>query len=135
MEKLPERDNFCFVCGKENPKGLKLQFKRENGKVYSNFSLDKYYQGYNNIIHGGVISMILDEAMAHLQSKEERFLTGRITVKFIKPLKAGEKVTVTAWIDKNRKRVKETKAVMKKENGETVAEAEAIMFVKRETAE
>ncbi|SNR86285.1 PaaI family thioesterase [Desulfurobacterium atlanticum] len=135
MEKLPERDNFCFVCGKKNPKGLKLEFKKENGKVYTTFFLDKYYQGYSNIIHGGVISMILDEAMAHLQTEEERFLTGKITVKFIKPLKVEEKVTVTAWIEKNRKRLKETRAVMKKENGETVAEAEAIMFVKRENTE
>ncbi|WP_456395991.1 PaaI family thioesterase [Desulfurobacterium sp.] len=128
---LPERDNFCFVCGKDNPKGMHLKFEKYHDRVESTFSLDKIYQGYNNIIHGGVISLILDEAMAYLQTKEERFLTGKITVKFHNPLMAGEKVRVKAWIKKERKRIKETAAIMEKLDGTKVAEAEAIMFIRR----
>ncbi len=135
MEKLPERDDFCFVCGKNNPKGLHLHFKREGEKVISVFILDKHYQGYNNIIHGGIISLILDEAMAHLQTKEERFLTGKITVKFFSSLKAGEKTRVTAWIENNRKKVKETVAQLSKEDGTIIAEAQALMFVVKEGEE
>ncbi|WP_456437726.1 PaaI family thioesterase [Desulfurobacterium sp.] len=129
---LPKRDNFCFVCGEENPKGMHLKFNRYSNRVESTFSLDKIYQGYDNIIHGGIISLILDEAMAYLQSKEERFLTGRITVRFHNPLLAGEEVKVKAWIKKDRKRIKETCAVMEKLDGTKIAEAEAIMFVRRE---
>ncbi|WP_457570216.1 PaaI family thioesterase [Desulfurobacterium sp.] len=129
---LPRRDNFCFVCGKDNPKGMHLKFEKYPDRVESVFSLDKIYQGYDNIIHGGIISLILDEAMAYLQTKEERFLTGKITVKFHNPLMAGEKVRVKAWIKKDRKRIKETAAIMEKSDGTKVAEAEAIMFVRRE---
>ncbi len=124
------RDNYCFVCGKENPKGMHLEFKREGGKVYSRFSLPEYYQGYNRVIHGGVISLILDEAMAHLQNLKERFLTGKLTVKFHAPLIAGQEVEVEAWIEEERKRFKVTKAVMRRrEDGALIAQAEAIMFV------
>jgi acyl-coenzyme A thioesterase PaaI-like protein len=126
------RDNYCFVCGKDNPKGMKLSFKRENGRVFSSFSLPPEYQGYNSVIHGGVIALILDEAMAHLQTLRERFLTGKLTVKFHKPLMAGEEAEVEAWIEEERKRFKITRAVMRKRSGEKVAEAEAIMFVIRE---
>ncbi|RUM44563.1 MAG: PaaI family thioesterase [Desulfurobacterium sp.] len=127
------RDNYCFVCGKENPKGMHLPFKREEGKVYSRFSLPKYYQGYDNVIHGGIISLILDEAMAHLQKLEERFLTGRITVKFHNPLYVGEEVEVRAEIAEERKRFKVTKAEMVRlSDGKKIAEAEALMFVVRE---
>ena len=72
-----KRDNFCFVCGEENPKGMHLKFQKCQDKVYARFSFEKYYQGYNNIVHGGVISLVLDEAMAYLQGREERFLTGK----------------------------------------------------------
>ncbi|WP_411376595.1 PaaI family thioesterase [Desulfurobacterium thermolithotrophum] len=128
------RDNYCFVCGKENPKGMHLSFHRENGKVKARFSLEKYYQGYDNVIHGGIISLILDEAMAYLQNYEERFLTGKITVKFYNPLLAGQEVIVTAEVKEEKKKIKITKAEMiRVADGKKIAEAEAIMFVKRET--
>ncbi len=127
-----KRDNYCFVCGDENPRGMHLKFQRENGRVYSRFSLPKYYQGYDNVIHGGIISLILDESMAYLQEAEERFLTGRITVRFHSPLLVGEEVEVEAWIEEERKRFKVTRAVMRKVSGEKVAEAEALMFVFKE---
>jgi len=44
------RDNYCFVCGKDNPRGMHLEFKRKEGKVFSAFSLPPQYQGYNNVI-------------------------------------------------------------------------------------
>jgi len=126
------RDSYCFVCGRENPRGMHLSFERREGKVYSRFSLPKYYQGYENVVHGGIISLILDEAMAHLQGPDERFLTGKITVKFHSPLLVGEEVFVKAWVDSDRRRYRITKAVMKKADGKVVAEAEALMFVLRE---
>jgi acyl-coenzyme A thioesterase PaaI-like protein len=127
------RDNYCFVCGKENPKGMHLSFKRENGKVYARFSLPKYYQGYDNVIHGGIISLILDEAMAYLQGFNERFLTGKITVRFHNPLYVGEEVEVKAEVLEERKRFKVTRAEMVRlSDGKKIAEAEALMFVVRE---
>ncbi len=129
------RDNYCFVCGEENPKGMHLKFRRENGRVYGRFTLSKYYQGYDGVIHGGIISLILDESMAYLQSFEERFLTGKITVRFHSPLYVGEEVKVEAWIEEERKRFKVTRAVMRKASGEKVAEAEALMFVFKERKE
>ena len=127
------RDNYCFVCGEENPKGMHLRFERRDGRVYSRFSLPKYYQGYDNVIHGGVISLILDESMAYLQGLDERFLTGKITVRFHSPLFVGEEVEVEAWVEEERRRFKVTKAVMRKVSGEKVAEAEALMFVFKES--
>jgi len=127
-----ERDSYCFVCGRDNPAGMHLEFKREGSVVRARFSLPREYQGYNNLIHGGIISLILDEAMAHLQGKDERFLTGKITVRFSTPLLSGEVVNVSAWVERDRGSSKLTRAVMVKDSGEKVAEAEAIMFVRRQ---
>ncbi len=129
-----KRDNFCFVCGKENPKGMHLKFLKENGKVSARFSLPNFFQGYNNIIHGGIIALILDEAMAHLQGEEERFLTGKLSVRFLTPLLVNEEVEVSASIKEEHKRYKiATAKMVKTKTGEKVAEAEAIMFVLKES--
>ncbi len=128
-----ERDNYCFVCGKDNPKGMGLSFKRQDGKVFSRFSLPRYYQGYNQVIHGGIICLVLDESMAYLQGEKERFLTGKITVKFHSPLYAGEEVEVVAEVKEEKRRFKITKARMVRlRDGKLIAEAEALMFVLRE---
>jgi len=133
MKEELTRDNFCFVCGKDNPKGMHLSFQKEDGKVYASFSLPAYYQGYENVIHGGIIALILDEAMAYLQTYEERFLTGKLTVKYHAPLLAGEEIEVFAEIKENRKRFKITKAeIIRKSDKKKIAEAEALMFVVKE---
>jgi acyl-coenzyme A thioesterase PaaI-like protein len=127
------RDNFCFVCGADNPKGMHLSFHKRGEEVYSRFSLPEHYQGYTGVIHGGVISLILDEAMAHLQGYSERFLTAKITVRFFSPLRAGEEVEVKAVVKESRKRFKVTTAEMRKvADGAKVAFAQAIMFVYKE---
>lgn len=61
-----ERSNYCFVCGKDNPKPLHLEFKNigEN-TVITEFKLEKEYEGYPDIIHGGILAAILDDAMAN----------------------------------------------------------------------
>jgi len=130
------RDNYCFVCGTENPRGMKLKFEKRGNESYARFSLPKYYQGYDGIIHGGIISLLLDEAMAYLQKPEERFLTGKITVKFHTPLKVEEEVEVRGWIKENRKKLKVTRAKMVRvSDGKLIAEAEALMFVLLEEKE
>ncbi len=127
------RDNYCFVCGKDNPKGMHLEFNRLKGKVFSRFSLPKHYQGYDGIIHGGIICLILDESMAYLQGEKERFLTGKITVRFHSPLRFGEEVEVVAEVKEEKRRFKITKSRMVRvKDGKLIAEAEALMFVLRE---
>ncbi len=133
MKKELVRDNFCFVCGKDNPKGMHLSFQKLEDRVYAKFSLSHYYQGYENVIHGGIIALILDEAMAYLQTYEERFLTGKLTVKYHAPLLAGEEVEVFAEVKEDRKRFKVTRAEMVRvSDGKKIAEAEALMFVLKE---
>ena len=133
MGKELVRDNYCFVCEKENPKGMHLSFQKKGNEVYARFSLPHYYQGYENVVHGGIIALILDEAMAYLQSAEERFLTGKLTVKYHSPLFCGEEVEVKARIKEEKRRYKVAQALMVRlKDGAKIAEGEALMFVLRE---
>jgi uncharacterized protein (TIGR00369 family) len=118
-----EDDHFCFVCGEENPYGLHLLFSINNGKVSAEFIPQKTHQGYKDIVHGGLLSTLIDEAMvkaALLQGMPA--VTAEITVRFKNPLMVGERVTVEATIAKMNKKIIETSAIIKKADDTLVAE-------------
>ncbi|MEM7332600.1 MAG: PaaI family thioesterase [Chloroflexota bacterium] len=58
---------YCFVCGRDNPRGLYMSFY-DNGKdeVLSEYTVDEIYQGYPGIVHGGIVTSMLDEVVARV---------------------------------------------------------------------
>ncbi len=122
-----EDDNYCFACGKKNHCGLKLSFCYSNGKLTSEFTPDKIYQGYKDIIHGGIIVTVLDEAMIQAAIAEGLMpITAEINIRFKKPLMSNEKTVVEAEITKRDSRLIEAQARLLKVADHTViAEAQA----------
>jgi uncharacterized protein (TIGR00369 family) len=121
-----EDDHYCFVCGEKNPAGLNLKFSLKEGKVLTEFTPKKIYQGYKDIVHGGIISTVIDEAMVKVALMQGMpAVTAEITVRFRNPLMAGEKAVVEAEIIKTNRKIIETTAVVKKEDGTLVAEGNA----------
>ena len=59
---LPSYEN-CFVCGKKNPRGLKLALYLEDGHVRSDFIPSAELCGFSGILHGGILSCLIDEAL------------------------------------------------------------------------
>jgi uncharacterized protein (TIGR00369 family) len=122
-----EDDNYCFACGKKNHCGLKLSFSYSNGKLTFEFIPDKIYQGYKDIIHGGIITTVLDEAMIQTAIAEGILpVTAEINVRFKKPLMANEKTIAEAEIIRKSSRLIEAQSsLLKKSDGTIIAEASA----------
>lgn len=56
------RDGYhCFGCSPDNPIGLKLQFMEEGEDIVAFWEPGEHYQGWNNILHGGIQASLLDE--------------------------------------------------------------------------
>lgn len=93
----PIADNYCFVCGKDNPRGLKIKvtYVPEEMAAQTRLALPREYQGWAGVIHGGILSTLLDELMAHAVW---RFagpgLTLGMEVRFHHPLKPDEAIRV-----------------------------------------
>jgi len=93
----PIADNYCFVCGKDNPQGLKIKVKYfpEELAAETHLTLPREYQGWAEVIHGGILSTLLDEMMAHAVW---RFAGPGVTlgmeVRFHHPLKPDEAIRV-----------------------------------------
>jgi acyl-coenzyme A thioesterase PaaI-like protein len=122
--------DLCFGCGKDNPCGLKLKFKWDGKQVRAEFTPNKFHQGWAGIIHGGIITTILDEAMGYAAYYEGiKCVTSSIQTRFKRPLSINEPIIVTASLTKNARRYVETEAKMTLMDGTLVAECTAMQYV------
>lgn len=132
MLKLPNSRN-CFACGMENPIGLKLQFYADpkvDGGIVGEYTVPQVYEGYPGIVHGGVISTIMDEAVSRvfmLQDHNRFMYTARLTTKYRKHVPVGQRLHITGVALKDRGRVAEARAAIHDIHGELLAEGEALM--------
>lgn len=78
----------CFMCGGRNPRSLGLCFRAEDADtVCAEFQAYPALQGYDGILHGGVIAALLDAAMTHcLFNRGIQALTGDLRVRFLRPV-------------------------------------------------
>jgi acyl-coenzyme A thioesterase PaaI-like protein len=92
-------DHHCFGCGDRNPIGLHLRFSRDEQGVSASFVPRPEHQGFEETVHGGIISTVLDEAMAQAIATAGIWaVTGEMRVRFRRPLRVGEAAIVTARV-------------------------------------
>jgi len=92
---LPGRGNDnCFACSPDNPSGLKMKFHTNGDSVCSWVTVPGHLSGWSNLVHGGVITTILDEIMGRsaLHFVKRITLTKAISVEFLKPLYVGDEL-------------------------------------------
>jgi len=121
-----DRDRGCFACGANNPVGLKMQFYSDGDTVFSWLTVSPHLCGWRNIIHGGIITTIMDEAMSwtahHLIKK--LILTKTIHVQFLHPLYVEKDIRVEGCVTRiSREREAELTAQIMNEKDEKCAQA------------
>jgi uncharacterized protein (TIGR00369 family) len=123
-------NNGCFVCGKNNPIGLKLEFAPEGDEYVTYFVPGNEHQGWKGIAHGGIVSALMDEVMARaLHAAGYRAVTGEMTVRYRKPTLVGKKARFAGKYVSEEGRVIQMSARATDEEGNLLAEATA-KFVK-----
>jgi len=92
----------CFVCGKHSENGLGLKFiLHDDDTLSGEFKVSKEYQGYDGILHGGIITTILDSSMIHLFYMKDgiELKTVKLNIRFMRPIPVEETITVKATAD------------------------------------
>ena len=92
---------FCLMCGQDNPFSFGLKFtKSVDGVVSTTFTGNRNLQGYTGVMHGGVLSALLDTAMAQcLLHQDIEAVTGELTVRYLEQVDCDGTLDITAWID------------------------------------
>ncbi len=123
-----EAAGSCFVCGDANPGGLRLAFDvdREARTLKTVCRPPDIYQSWEGIVHGGLLATLLDEAMGKLAQELGRpALTATLDIRFRRPARVGEAITVEAAIDGLERRLIAARATARRSDGELLAEASA----------
>ena len=103
------RPHHCFACGELNEIGLHLKLNLEPGKCWTELELPRRFEGWEGIIHGGILCTILDEVMAwSLVARDNWGVTARMSIDFRRPVTVGQAVRAEGWITEDRRRIQVT---------------------------
>ena len=119
-------DNYCFVCGTQNPVGLKLNFRydEKNDEMVSNTVFPRHFQGWQGVLHGGLISTVLDEIMIKaVAQKGLKCVTAELNIKFKKPALLKKEFTIKGKVNEKRRRIVSTEGCVVDSDGVTIATA------------
>ena len=112
----PKAANNCFGCGGANESGMHLTFDLhvDEGKTRGTFVLGSRYGGGAGFAHGGIIALLLDEAMGKISKlTEELAVTAELSVEYRMPVPLTEEILVEGWQEsekgRNRFRIGEIK--------------------------
>lgn len=123
-------EGLCFGCGHKNPIGLKLNFKKDGDTCRAEFTPGEAHQGWPGIVHGGILTCLLDEAMSYAAYFEGvTCLTASMHVRLRQPVKLEVPLVITASVTRNRKKLIETRACVCLKDGTIVAESTSKQFV------
>ena len=107
MNLEPKPDNPCFGCGGANPRGMRLAFEQDEARqrIVGRFHLGEEYQGGSGFLHGGIIALLLDEAMG----KAARFhssqaVTAELRVEYKRPIPVNSDIVVEGFVTRREGR-------------------------------
>lgn len=126
------RNTMCFVCGPDNPIGLKLKFTEENDRYTARFTAGPEHQGFDGIVHGGIVATLLDEIMARYPyAKGQDAVTARLEVRYRQPTPVGVELTLTGWVVSQKGRMYELAGTVSLPDGTITAEGKATVMLIR----
>jgi len=103
---LARPQDRCVVCGPGNPRGLHIHFETgADGVVTAECQVSQYWEGFEGILHGGIIATLLDEGMSKaIVASNWHALTCELRVRYREFVATGERLRLRAWVTGDKKR-------------------------------
>jgi len=115
----------CFVCGQDNPNGLRLNSRREDGLVVIDYTTRDVDRGWRHIIHGGIAITLLDEVMTWAAIIQARCacVSAEISTRLKKPITVGQTLRIEGETAGGKARLILTEGRILDESGVVLATA------------
>jgi len=126
---------FCFACSQDNPIGLKLKPVQDGEKVTAEFTAGKFHQGWDNIVHGGILYTLLDEVTAYAMLCQgiELGVTAKSEIRFKQLAPINQPIQASAWVTKLTKRLVEAKGVVSLKDDTVIVDGNFLFYVLRQS--
>jgi len=128
-----KKDARCFVCGQDNPEGLRLRVESDgNHGVKARFIAADRYKGWSDYLHGGVISLLFDELLGWVSlNAGYDAVTARLEIRYRNPVPLNSRLTVEARLERETRGLLDIRMVARLEDGATAAEGKGRMMIVR----
>jgi len=129
MRQRQPNSRMCFVCGMQNPIGLKLIFKSDGECVWTQFAPQEEHQGFPGVLHGGITFALLDEVIGRAAMELDDapwMMTAKAEMRFRKPVPIGEELTLVGRLTRVRSRTVEGRGQLRLKDGSVAVEASAL---------
>lgn len=125
------KDRRCFVCGEENPHGLKVKVVYDGiDRVEAEFIAEDRYRGWADYLHGGVLTLIFDEMLGWLSHyMGHDAMTARLEVRYRKPVPLGSRLTFNGVLEREIKGLLDIKLWARLDDGSVAAEGKGRMMI------
>ncbi len=124
---MREGGSRCFVCGPNNPIGLKVEFRLVGEVCHAEFTPGPEHMGYDNVTHGGIQFSLLDDVMANcLWLQGIACFTGRADIRYRQQLPIGTPVRLEGECLRRKGRLAQMRGqILRIDDASVVAEATA----------
>ena len=135
MRELKPNANNCFVCGPNNPIGLRLIFTIQDDICLSHFTPEPHHCGYDGVTHGGIIFSALDDVMANwLFLQGHTALTAKCEIRYKDSLPVGTRVRLEGRCLRQKARLAQMLGlIIREDTNQIIAEAEASFMLSIES--
>lgn len=124
-EQSGEAFRRCFGCGTENPIGLRLKFRRAEDGARAQFQPRPEYQGWDGVLHGGILLTLLDETLAYATMfAAGPTVTAEMTTRFRRPAPLDATYALHGQVIDRRHGMVRARATISDQQGQLIAEAE-----------
>jgi len=124
-------DSGCFICGERNPIGFKaaISVDQDQATSWTRVRLTADFQGWQDVIHGGVLAALLDEVCIYAcRTRADQCVTAELQVRFRKPVPVGSEVEVFGQLVNCERKIWQAAAQLKID-GTLFAEAQAKVYI------
>ena len=132
MDKQPG-SRTCFLCGRQNDVGLKMTWHNDldAGQVWAIVTVPEHFNGYPNVVHGGIVATILDETSGRallLDGKDDELMvTLKLEVKYRRPTPTDTPLKAVGWMVRRSKNRALVAGEIRLPDGTVTAECEAVL--------
>lgn len=120
----------ALSAGIKTQSGWPSGFMRRRAARPAEFIPNEALEGYKGLLHGGILSSLLDEVMIKaVLAKGVLCVTAELAVRYKKPAALAERLSLFGYIEKENGRIYTTKGWAKNRKGELVAEAAGKYFI------
>lgn len=119
-----EKSTLCFVCGQDNPRGLKLSITPDGDRgAKTELVVHEDHRGWADYLHGGVISLVFDELLGWIS-----IFVGRDAVT-ARPVPLGAHLVFKGVLEKETRGILEITTKAFTDDGTLVADGKGRMMV------